>query len=216
MEPLPIRHLTHGFVFLGALACLSGCASSGGVSQPGPVTKAMQAFGLVKSKAPESPSLAASARGEAVEQQLPLRLFTGENLNAGAERKPLALVVKLYQLKSLERFQQAPYDDFIDSKKTEATLGDDLIHSNEMLLLPNQRYVKTESVPAAARYIGIVALFRSPAAQRWRFVYDVQKSKVSGITLGLHACAMSSTAGVLVTELPDSADSLASVHCPKL
>ncbi|MEO7066816.1 MAG: type VI secretion system lipoprotein TssJ [Rhodanobacter sp.] len=213
MELFLIRHLARNFALFITIVGLSSCASGGGVNQPGPITKAMQAIGLAKSSAAEVPK---PASADASEQQLSLRVFTGKNLNAGAEAKPLALVVKLYQLRSLERFQQAPYDDFIDSKKTEAALGDDLIRSHEMLVLPNQRYAKTETLPAAAHYVGIVALFRSPAAQRWRFAYDVEKSKASGITLGLHACAMSSTAGAIVTELPDSAGSLASVHCPKL
>lgn len=209
---------------MSTLLLLAGCASGGGsapssasntVSQAddaatqanaatGTIERMMQAVGLAKPK-PPAPT----------EQQLPLRIFTAQNLNAGRGRKALALVVKVYHLRSLDRFEQTPFDDFLDKTRTQAALGDDLIDSREMLLLPDQRYISTEHMPLDARYLGFVALFRAPAAERWRFAYDVKRSTASGITLGVHACAMSSTAGALVTELSDNPGSLASVHCPK-
>jgi type VI secretion system protein VasD len=201
---------------LAAMMLLASCASGGG-SMPssasdaasqvstdtGTIDRMMQAVGLAKAKAPAP-----------TEQALPLRVFTAQNLNAGGGRKALALVVKVYHLRSLDRFKQIPFDDFLDKTKTEAALGGDLIDSREMLLLPDQRYVSTEHMPLNTRYLGFVALFRTPAAQRWRFAYDVKRSTTGGITLGVHGCAMSSTAGLLVTELPDDPASLASVHCP--
>ncbi|MDI3263335.1 MAG: type VI secretion system lipoprotein TssJ [Fulvimonas sp.] len=194
---------------------LAGCASSasapsvpdaaGQVTEPSALGKVMQAVGLAKPKVAQ-PS----------EQQLPLRIFTAANLNAGTGRQPLALVIKIYQLKSLDRFNQTPFDAFLDADKARTALGDDLVNSREMLLLPEQRYTSTEHLPPEVRYIGFVALFRAPAAQRWRFAYDVKGSLASGITLGVHACALSSTSGALATELPDDPGSLASVNCPKL
>ncbi|MGP1666974.1 MAG: type VI secretion system lipoprotein TssJ [Rhodanobacter sp.] len=203
--------------FVATVLLLGGCAS---VSKPTPVSagdavgqaqpstkpfeRMMQAVGLAKDTVPPP-----------TEKQIPLRIFTAQNLNAGAGSKPLALVVKVYHLRSLERFKQTPFDDFLDKSKTEAALGADLIDSREMLLLPEQRYISTEHMPLDTRYLGFVALFRAPAAQRWRFAYELSSSMESGITLGVHSCAMSSTAGALVTELPDDAGALSSVHCTK-
>jgi type VI secretion system protein VasD len=212
---------------LALLLSLAGCASGGGAvpsatdavpaagdaasqasgasdAAEGPITRMMQAVGLARKAVPKP-----------TEQQLPLRIFTASNLNAGPGSKALALVVKVYHLRSLDRFQQTPFDAFLDKDKTRAALGDDLIDGREMLLLPDQHYVSTEHMPLDTRYLGFVALFRAPAAQRWRFAYDVKRSTAGGITLGVHACAMSSTDGALVTELPDDPGSLASVHCPR-
>ena len=47
--------------------------------------------------------------------------------------------------------------------------------------------------------LGIVALFRSPAAQRWKFAFNTEKNEKSGIVIGLHACAMTVTSGTLTT-----------------
>src|SRR5699024_10752767 len=77
-----------------------------------------------------------------------------------------------------------------------------------------QRYTSAEKLPQDVHYLGFVALFRGPAAGRWRFLYDVPESGHTGISLGVHACALSSTAGKLVTQLDSPADSLASVHSP--
>lgn len=222
--------------FRGLLICLcsivlllSGCASGGGSApsavdagsgqisdaagqamdatsqakpETGTVKRMMQAIGLAKPAEPAP-----------TERQLPLRMFTAQNLNAGQSNKPLALVVMVYHLRSMDRFKLMSFDDFLDKAKTQSVLGDDLIDSREMLLLPAQRYISTEHMSLDTRYLGFVAFFRAPAASRWRFAYDVGGSVASGITLGVHGCAMSSTAGALMTELPDSPGSLASVHC---
>lgn len=209
--------LINALLLLPVLALLGGCASSGGaspsadgvISQAGRPTPAasegllqqlMQTVGLSKK--------------QATEQQLQLRIFTAQNLNAGNGKKALALVVKVYYLRSLDRFNTAPFNDFLSKSKARAALGSDLLDSREMLLLPGQRYISTEHLPLNARYLGVVALFRTPAVKRWRFAYDVTGSENSGITLGMHSCAMSSTSGALVTELPNDPSSLASVNCP--
>lgn len=204
---------------LGALAlaaALAGCASGGGTmpssgaiagqSMPtsSRLSRVMQAIGLAKTP-PPAPT----------EQTLQLRMFTAQNLNAGRTDKPLALVIKVLYLRSLDRFEQAQFNDFLTDQKIRETLGDDLVSSREMLVLPDQKYNSTEHMSLDTRYIGFVALFRGPAANRWRFAYDVKKSAASGITLGIHGCAMTSTAGNLVTVLADDPDSLAAVRCPR-
>jgi type VI secretion system protein VasD len=192
----------------GTASSASDAASQAGVSQPSAMGKMMQAIGLAKAPPPQPQ--------QPIEALVPLRIYTAKNLNAGTGKKPLALVIKVYHLRSVDRFNQTPFDDFLDHTKEQSDLGNDLIDSREMLLLPDQRYITVEHMPGDTRYLGFVAQFRSPAAQRWRFVYDVKKSSTGGITLGVHACALSSTDGELVTELPDDPGSLASVHCPAL
>ncbi len=147
-------------------------------------------------------------------RELPLRIFTADNLNAGNDPTALALVMKVYRLRSAHQFQQATFDDFLDDDKIRDVLGSALIDDRQMLLLPGQRYTSAEKLPQDVHYLGFVALFRGPAAGRWRFLYDVPESGHTGISLGVHACALSSTAGKLVTQLDSPADSLASVHCP--
>lgn len=183
---------------LAALALLaSGCASQGGVG--GMVGKTLEAVGL-KGQTPR-------------EQAVPLRLYAGDNLNAGKEKRGLALVVRVYQLRGVQRFEQAPFDSFLDEASEKAVLGDDLIKATEILLLPGQRHELIETVAADGSHLGVVALFRTPAANRWRFAFDTRKAVKDGITLGLHACAMTTTSPALVTALASPPHSLSAVNC---
>ncbi|MFC3552420.1 type VI secretion system lipoprotein TssJ [Lysobacter cavernae] len=179
----------------------SGCASSGGVGKA--VGKALETVGL-KAPAPPAPPQ---------EHSVPLRLYAADNLNAGGEKRPLALVVRVYQLRAIQRFEQAPFDAFLDEKAEAAALGTDLVSASEILLTPGQRHEVIEKVAAEASHLGIVALFRAPTTSRWRFAFDSRKAVKDGITVGLHACAMTTTSTALETPLASESHSLSSVNC---
>lgn len=150
---------------------------------------------------------------EAESYLVPLRLHAGANLNQGSHKQPLAQVIKVYHLRAIERFEQTPFDNFLNSAEEEKALGSDLLDSRELLLVPGQHFETLESVSAETRYIGIVAFFRQPAARRWRLTYSTKDSEAVGITVGIHACALSSTTGALVSKTSGGADSLVSVNC---
>lgn len=184
----------------GLALAATGCASSGGLGKA--MGKALETVGL-KAPAPEQPR----------EHTVPLRLYAAENLNAGHERRPLALVVRVYQLRNLQRFEQAPFDAFLDENAERAALGSDLVSASEILLTPGQRHEVQEKVAADGSHLGVVALFRSPAASRWRFAFDSRKAAKDGITIGLHACAMTTTSAALETQLASEPHALSSVNC---
>lgn len=186
-----------------ACCCLvvGGCASGGG---GGMVAKTLQAVGIRDNPA-EVP---------AGEQTVELRLFPGENLNAGASGRPLALVVRVYHLRGTQRFEQAPFDAFLDESRERSALGDDLVRVNEVVLVPGKPHQLREVLSGDATALGVVALFMAPARQRWRFAFDPRhKSVGDGITVGLHACAMTTTSPALSTPLGDDPASLVSARC---
>lgn len=185
---------------LAAALATGGCASSGGIGAR--LERTMQAIGLKSDTAPDT-------RDKAV----PLKLFAGDNLNAGNGKRGMALVLRVYQLRGMQRFEQAPFDAFLDEAHEQAALGDDLLGATEILLMPGQKHELVEAVAGPAGHIGVVALFRSPAASRWRFSFDAGKAAKDGITLGLHACAMTTTSPALVTTVASEAYSLSSVNC---
>lgn len=141
-----------------------------------------------------------------------LRIHAAENLNQGTHKKPLAQVIKIYHLRATERFEQTPFDSFLDDTQELRALGSDLVNVREMLLLPEQKYSLNEKLENGAAFIGVVAFFRQPAERRWRFVYDAKASGQSGITLGVHACALTSTQGALINT-DGAVDTLATVRC---
>lgn len=156
-----------------------------------------------------------SSNEQQVEQTplVPLRIHAAANLNQGTHKKPLAQVIKIYHLRATERFEQTPFDSFLDDTQELRALGPDLVNSREMLLQPEQHYELNEKLENGAAYIGIVAFFREPAERRWRFAYDANASAPTGITLGVHACALTSTQGALISTT-GATDTLATVKCP--
>jgi type VI secretion system protein VasD len=188
-------------------ALLGGCAA--GVSVLGAAAStALQAAGIGKPPVPDS---------QKPPRDIPLTLAAASNLNAANDNHPLALVVRLYALKDPTSFQQAPFDTFTDPAKEKNALGADLLSVREVTLIPGQHYKMTEKVTYEAQAFGVVALFRDPALQRWKFAFDPAKSEKSGIMIGLHNCAMTVTSGAVISpdpQLPMQAlNLLSSVTC---
>ena len=210
LRPVPAHHRRWPaacFSGLFALA-LSGCSTQGG----GPIDKALEAVGL---KTPpvldQLPNVAL-----AVPRKVALRLHAGEQLNTDATGRPLAVVARVYKLRSTESFMQAPYDALAATNpdRNEAW-NRDVVEVRELVLAPGQRHEVVESIAPGTSHLAVVALFRSPAEQRWRFVFDAKAAAATGangITVGLHACAMSVAEGPVI-EAAIETQRLAGVHC---
>lgn len=191
------RSLARCALLLATLVLTNGCVGQGGVQQA--FGKTLQAVGL---KEPAPQPLA-----------VPLRLYAGDNLNAGDTQRALSLVVRVYQLRERKRFEDASFDVFLDEQRERDVLGDDLLAVTEFLLAPGQRHDVLERLPDAGRHVGVVALFRAPAPTRWRFTFDAAKAVDDGITIGLHACAMTTPGQALETALASPSHSLSSSRC---
>lgn len=193
----------HRFSFLLALLAatlaLSGCAS-GGLGKA--VDKTLEAVGI-KEAEPEAPPV------------IPLRLLAGSNLNAGNDKRATAAVVKIYHLRSAQRFEQAPFTAFLDQAGEQAALGADLLSVNEIVLTPSARQELNEQMSDGTTTLGVVALFRAPAEGRWRLAFDTRRKELptQGITIGIHACALTTDSPALITRLSGDPGSLASVRC---
>lgn len=184
--------LSRAASLMAACALLGGCAA--GISLVGAAAStALQAAGIGKPPVPDS---------QKPPRDIALMLAAGSNLNAANDNHPLALVVRLYALKDPTSFQQAPFDTFTDPAKEKNALGADLLSVREVTLIPGQHYQMTEKVTREAQAFGVVALFRDPAQQRWKFAFDPAKSQKSGIMIGLHNCAMTVTSGSVIAPDP--------------
>lgn len=162
----------------------------------------LQAVGLREAKPAEPPVI-------------PLRLYAGGNLNAANDKRATAAVVKVYHLRSEKRFEQAPFNAFLDQAGEQAALGADLLSVNEVVLTPSIRQELSEQLSDGTQTIGIVALFRAPAENRWRLAFDAKSKELAqnGITIGVHACALTSDSTALLSRIAGDPNSLASVRC---
>ncbi len=171
---------------------LTGCET---VNQWG--GKAMETVGLKKPEPPpplpELPEAAKPAR------QLKLTLAASDSLNVDTSGRSLSLVVRIYKLRSSTAFLNAPYDVFGHPAREKEVMGDELLESREVVLLPGQRQQLRERWAREAAFVGVVGLFRAPAPRRWRHAFELETFQLDpGFVLGAHACGWSVASGETV------------------
>jgi type VI secretion system protein VasD len=112
----------------------------------------------------------APEQAAACDKPEPLRvaLSATDRLNPDDKGAALATVVRLYQLKGVEKLQLASFDDLLDHDKE--TLGEDFLAAQEVTINPGERLAPPVVRNPDAVYLVAVALFRRPAALTWRAV----------------------------------------------
>ena len=185
------------------LAALSGCAALGAVgAAAGAVDRVMDVAGLGKGRDAEGGKPFTVA----------MKIHAGERLNAGSNGQAHSLVLRIYTLRSPERLKALAYARLSTPEGEREALGEDLMAVRELVLLPGKPYELTLKVAGEASAIGVTGLFRAPYADRWRLAFDARKSADSGIVVGAHACALTASAGTLLTDSGPAA-SLVGVQC---
>jgi type VI secretion system protein VasD len=166
------------------LACvlLSACAGGAGPSPSG----LLESVGL--RKPPPIPDAQLPPRSVAV------RLHAAKRLNVDARGQSLALLVRVYKLRQRTAFEQAPYAAFLSPQAEREALGADLVEVKELTLVPGQQLELNEKLSRDAGWLGVVALFHAPLPQGWRLAVAAADAEQAGVTIGLHACAMSTGA----------------------
>jgi type VI secretion system protein VasD len=119
-----------------------------------------------------------------------IKLHAAARLNSDPKGQPLALVTRIYTLRQQAAFERAPFDAFLSPQKEKEALGADLIDVKEVMLVPGQRYDAIERVGPEAAFIGVVGLFHSPSARRWRVAFTVAEAERLGISIAAQACSL--------------------------
>lgn len=182
-------------IVLLASLTLAGCetASKLGEGFGNMGDKALETIGFKKPDVPQLPELPESAKPA---RQMKLRLAASDSLNVDSSGRSLSLVVRIYKLRSTTAFLNAPYETFGNNTKEKEALADELIESREVVLLPGQQQQISERWAREATHVGIVALFRAPAPQRWRYAFELETFQLNeGFVLGAHACTLSIASG---------------------
>ena len=196
------------FLSMILISALIGCSNMSGIATV--ANTAMEAVGIKKPELPAIPELPDIQKPP---RTIQINLHAGENLNVNENGRPLALITKVYKLRQNSSFQQTSYETFLSPQKEKEALGADLLEVKEITLIPGQRYQVEEKVSREAYFIGVVALFRSPAGQRWRASFATSEIEKTGITVGLHACALSVGVGKASEATAQKTASLSSVRC---
>ncbi|VVP83653.1 hypothetical protein PS914_02455 [Pseudomonas fluorescens] len=103
----------------------------------------------------------------------------GNRLNPDESGKPLSVVIRVYQLTSLERFSSIDADTLWDDPQK--ALGNTLLENREITLLPGMGQVDKWPLNKAAGYVGVAAFFRSEENSRWKVAFDAESLRKEGI-----------------------------------
>lgn len=194
-----------------SLVAMAGLAGCGTTSSGGGLDKALEVVGLQR-PAPAMPEKLPQANAPGA-RKVTLRLHAGDILNTSSDGRSLSVVARIYKLRDHTAFDRLSYDTLQDAATPgNAEWAREVVEVKEVVLTPGQRYEAVETVPPEAAYVAVAALFRAPAPQRWRFVFDSRAAERSGVTLGLHGCAISVAAGQALGVAPEMTR-LAGVRC---
>jgi type VI secretion system protein VasD len=106
--------------------------------------------------------------------KLELNIVAASTINRDLEGNPLSVVVHLFMLKDKQEFSKLTFDAVSSSRSEAELLGTDLIGKMaEIVVLPGSTYTDPEDLPAGTKYVGIVALFRKPDPNYWRYLVSV-------------------------------------------
>ena len=188
------------WIMLCCLASLLGGCAGGAGTLGG---NALEAIGL--RKPPPSPEAQQPPRNVVV------HLHAAPQLNVDTRGQPLALLVRIYKLRQRAAFDQAPFAAFLSPQAERDALGADLVEVGEITLVPGQKLDINDKLARDTPWLGVVALFHAPAAHGWRVAFAAADAERAGVTVGLHACAL--TVGTGAAPAGDSVKPLSLVHC---
>ena len=203
-------------VGLLSLAALVGCSTplDGNTSL---LDRTLHVIGLERTRAASASRSTGNAQLTSKQnKRIALRIHAAPLLNTGVTGESLAVVIKLYKLRNKDVFERSPYAAF---QKTDfdgySELRAEIVESRETVLAPKGKYEVIEDIDSSVSYFAVVVLFRSPAKRRWRFIFDSAAAATTGITLGLHGCAVSVATGQPL-DVPAEFVRLGSVRCDAL
>ena len=144
----------------------------------------------------------------------------GNQLNPDADGKPLSVVMRVYQLTDLERFAATDAETLWDAPQK--ALGNTLVETREITLLPGIGQIDQWPLAKNARYVGVAAFFRDEQDARWKVAFDANSLRKDGIWFssdGLRVLVdnteISAMRGVDVLNKPPTADQLAAAQKAK-
>lgn len=98
-------------------------------------------------------------------------LSAAPNVNPDEAGRPSPIVVRVYELKQSDDFNNAGYFALMDHEQ--ATLGSSLVHREEYELSPGETRTLSLEIPPEAQYIAVIAGYREIMSARWKALAPV-------------------------------------------
>lgn len=117
-----------------------------------------------------------------------LHFDASDYLNPDLGGRPSPLVVRFYQLKSADVFNNA---DFFGLYENDISiLGSDIRYREEMKVTPGEHRVLTREAESGSRFLGVFAAYRDLEIAHWRTTKALPVNASSQILVRLHKTAV--------------------------
>jgi type VI secretion system protein VasD len=127
-------------------------------------------------------------------KQLKVAMHGTKSLNQDDTGDPLPVIVRIYQLRSRDKFDQAPFKALWKGDKD--LLEGDAVDRKEFMLHPDSNVdVEVEvDKTKGAQFFGVMALFRKPEGNTWKNVFPIRvpwfSSRVAKVRLDEHSVTL--------------------------
>jgi type VI secretion system protein VasD len=118
-------------------------------------------------------ALSACASGPPKTDKARMTLKAEAQINPDATGRPSPIVVRVYQLKSDEKFAAADFFALFDDDQK--ALGADMLGREEAELTPGEAREMQFAVSRDAKFVGVMAAFRDIRNSRWRVIQPAPK-----------------------------------------
>lgn len=115
--------------------------------------------------------------------QLSVSLGASGQLNPNVDNQPSPTVVRLYDLKSLDGFNNATFNELFYNDT--ATLGGDMLGRKEIEMLPGKTVTFKRVAETGTHYVGVIAGFRVLQGNAWRSSMPVSVGDTNPILVTL-------------------------------
>lgn len=144
-------------------------------------------------------ALAACASGPPQDIVVKGSLTAAESVNPDAQGRASPIVVKVYHLKSKDKFELADFFPLFDSPQ--ATLEADMLGIQDFMMAPGETKPYDGEVNPDTRYIGVVAAYRDINQAQWKAVVEMPEKNLvkfmqrNPLTIKVDRLAVSASAG---------------------
>jgi type VI secretion system protein VasD len=151
-----------------------GCpvaGSPGSVARPEPMRKLLPVFAWILVLHFQAGCGAAKVPAETAPAPIDVTITGDAKMNPDDREQSLPTVVRLYQLRSAGKLENAEFDQLYRQPKD--VLGEDLIMVEEVVLAPGTTVRRQVERDRAAKVLAAVAVVRRPSGKTWRAVVDL-------------------------------------------
>lgn len=114
-----------------------------------------------------------------------VQLQASARINPDATGQPAPVEVRLYALKSRERFEQATFYPLF--RQPQQSLGDSVTALTQLYIKPGETLRLTAQWPAGSRYLGVQAGFMDIEHSQWQALAELTANQPLGLNIALDA-----------------------------